>query len=338
MLHAEQLSHVIYAVGLGAMAAAIWLRTGDVGVTSVAAALFILSILRIGYVRLYASSPSFLPVLLAQGVVFASLFTLLVIRALSGGDSIAIASAVLSASAYLSTLSFKAAGIPILAIAEVSVLFAPLVVAAAVMQGSEHWAIAIMLTCHWIGALYLVQVRHDRIRSKLLAQEHIARAALTDGLTGLANRVAFDHSLAERLASAPAIIAIIDLDRFKPVNDTYGHDAGDELLKSVATRIVTELDHRHVVARLGGDEFAILFDAKLGAGDATRDAERIVGALQVPFAIAGKNVTIGASIGMAAAIDGDDVRALKRRADDRLYDAKRGGRGRVASEIFSAAA
>ncbi|MFX8219240.1 diguanylate cyclase, partial [Acinetobacter baumannii] len=77
------------------------------------------------------------------------------------------------------------------------------------------------------------------------------------------------------------------------------HDAGDELLKSVATRIVTELDHRHVVARLGGDEFAILFDAKLGAGDATRDAERIVGALQVPFAIAGKNVTIGASIGMA---------------------------------------
>jgi diguanylate cyclase (GGDEF)-like protein len=225
----------------------------------------------------------------------------------------------------------------LLAITHASVLFAPLLLAAAV-HGPEYWAVAIMLTCHWLGSLYLIHIIHGRIRSQLLAEERITRVALTDALTGLANRAAFDDALAERLASAPAIIAMIDLDRFKPVNDTYGHDTGDELLKSVATRIVTELDNRHLVARLGGDEFAILFDTTLDSADATRVAEGIVRVLQAPFVIASTNITISASIGMAAALDGINARALKRRADERLYNAKRGGRGRVSPGIAAAAA
>ncbi|KRQ17442.1 GGDEF domain-containing protein [Bradyrhizobium manausense] len=161
----------------------------------------------------------------------------------------------------------------------------------------------------------------------------MSRVAIKDALTGLANRAAFDDALAERLSSGAAIIAMIDLDCFKPVNDTYGHDAGDEVLKSVAARIVAQLDNRHLVARLGGDEFAILFHPALDSADATRAAKEVVLALQTPFGIANANVTIGASIGVAAAIDGEDSRALKRRADDRLYDAKRGGRGRVWSDL-----
>jgi diguanylate cyclase (GGDEF)-like protein len=110
------------------------------------------------------------------------------------------------------------------------------------------------------------------------------------------------------------------------------------MLKSVATRIRAGLDGRHLVARLGGDEFAILFDAAFDVADATRAAEHLVVALERPFAIAANSVTIGASIGLAAAVEGDNARALKRRADDRLYNVKRAGRGRVSSEIAAAAA
>jgi GGDEF domain-containing protein len=263
MLYTEPVSHAVYVIGLGVVAIAVWLRTGDVPLTSVAIALFLLSMLRIGFVKLYRSAPLYLPVLLAFGIVFASLLAFLVIRAFSVGDPIVIASAVLSASAYLSGLTVRAAAVPLLAITHASVLFAPLLLAAAVVHGPEYWAVAIMLTCHWIGSLYLIHIIHGRIRSQLLAEERITRVALTDALTGLANRAAFDDALAERVAFAPAIIAMIDLDRFKPVNDAYGHDTGDELLKSVATRMVTALDNRHLVARLGGDEFAILFDTTL---------------------------------------------------------------------------
>jgi diguanylate cyclase (GGDEF)-like protein len=338
MLYTEPVSHAVYVIGLGVVAIAVWLRTGEVPLTSVAIALFLLSMLRIGFVKLYRSAPFYLPVLLGFGIVFASLLDFLVIRAFSVGDAIVIASAVLSASAYLSGLTVRAAAVPLLAITHASVLFAPLLLAAAVVHGPEYWAVAIMLTCHWLGSLYLIHIIHGRIRSQLLAEERITRVALTDALTGLANRAAFDDALAERLASAPAIIAMIDLDRFKPVNDTYGHDTGDELLKSVATRIVTELDNRHLVARLGGDEFAILFDTTLDSADATRVAEGIVRVLQAPFVIASTNITISASIGMAAALDGINARALKRRADERLYNAKRGGRGRVSPGIAAAAA
>lgn len=131
---------------------------------------------------------------------------------------------------------------------------------------------------------------------------------------------------------------MIDLDRFKPVNDTYGHDVGDELLKSVATRIDAELHGGHLVARLGGDEFGVLFDAELNIADATRAAERIVRTLETPFAIAADSIGIGASIGLAAAVNGDDARTLKRRADDRLYSVKRSGRGHVLSDTPAAVA
>ena len=110
------------------------------------------------------------------------------------------------------------------------------------------------------------------------------------------------------------------------------------MLRSVTARILAELEDRHLVARLGGDEFAILFDAGFGVADATRVAERIVLALERPFMIATNSVTIGASIGLAASVHGDSARSLKRRADDRLYDVKRGGRGYVAHESATVAA
>jgi diguanylate cyclase (GGDEF)-like protein len=339
MLYAAPFSTVAYVFGLMVMSIALWLHTGDLVMTLCAVAAISLIAFRVGFVKLYRSTPAYLPTLLAFGVVYSALLAALVIRAFSVGDRVSIALVVIAAVGYLSGVTIRAAALPALAIPHASVLFAPLVVAAAVARGSEYWAAAILLTCHWIGTLQLIHTTHGRIRSQLLAEDRMARAAFTDALTGLANRAAFDGALAERLASGPAaVVAMIDLDRFKPVNDTYGHDAGDELLKSVAARIAADLDGHHLVARLGGDEFAILFDAGLEVADATRTAERIVRVLELPFAIADTSITIGASIGLAAAVDGDSARTLKRRADDRLYNVKRGGRGHVASEIAAAAA
>lgn len=333
MLYAAPLSTVAYVLGLMVMPIALWLRTGDPVISSLSIAILLLIMLRVGFVKLCRSTPAYLPTLLAFGLVYSALLVALVVRAFSLGDDVAIALVVIAAAGYLSGVTIRAAAVPALAIPHNSTLFAPLILVAAVACDSRYWAVAILLTCHWIGTLQLTNTMHNRIRSQLLAEDRMSRAAFTDALTGLANRAAFDGALAERVASGPATIAMIDLDCFKPVNDTHGHDAGDEVLKSVALRIVATLDNRHLVARLGGDEFAILFHPSFDSADATCAAEEVVRALEAPFEIANANVTIGASIGLAAAIDGDDPRAFKRRADGCLYNAKRGGRGRVWSDL-----
>ncbi|WP_313753864.1 GGDEF domain-containing protein [Bradyrhizobium sp. WYCCWR 12699] len=339
MLYAAPLSTVAYALGLVVMSIAMWLRTGDIAMTSCAVAAVSLCALRVALVKLYRATSVYLATLLAFGIVYSALLAALVARAFSVGDPVAIALAVTAAAGYLSGVTIRAAAVPALAIPHASSLFGPLIVTAAVTRGSDYWAAAILLTFYWIGTVQLIRTMHDRIRSQLLAEEEMARAASTDPLTGLANRAAFDGALTQRLGTgAAAIVAMIDLDRFKPVNDTYGHDAGDELLRAVASRIVAELDHRHLVARLGGDEFAILFDEVLDVANATRAAERFVQALERPFPIAANSITVGASVGLATAVDGDNVRSLKRRADERLYDVKRSGRGHVSSEIAAAAA
>ncbi|MEH2513496.1 diguanylate cyclase (GGDEF)-like protein [Nitrobacteraceae bacterium AZCC 1564] len=330
---------VTYLLALTVISTALWLKTGDVVITSLAMSNVVLIALRIGFSKLCSSTSAYLPILLAIGVVAAAQIAALIVRAFSLGDDVAIALVALAASAHLSGVTIRGAAAPALAIPNVSTLFALLIVSAIAARGFYYWVAAILLALHWIGTLQLINMMHGRVRAQLLAEYHMARSASTDALTGLANRAAFDGVLTERLASgAIAVVAMIDLDRFKAVNDTHGHDAGDELLKSVATRILAELDDRHLVARLGGDEFAVLFDVAFGVADASRAAERIVLALERPFMIATNSVTIGASIGLAAAVHGDSARSLKRRADDRLYDVKRGGRGHVAYESAAVSA
>jgi diguanylate cyclase (GGDEF)-like protein len=338
MLYTEPVSVGAYVIGLAVVALAVWLRTGDLAMTSAAVAACLLSIFRIGFGKLFKSSPSYMPGLLLFGIVFASVIDALVIRTFTVGDPVAIAAGMLAAAGYLQGITVRAAAVPALANTHSSALFAPLVVATAVLEGANYWAISILLVCFWISSLYLINLTHQRISSQLLAEDRLARLALTDTLTGLANRTAFDTALAERLLLGGAIVAMVDLDRFKPVNDTYGHDAGDQLLTSVADRIAAELGAEHTVARLGGDEFAVLFDAELNVVDATRAAERIVCTLEKPFMVAANRITIGASIGLAVAVDGDDVRTLKCRADDRLYNVKRSGRGHVLADMPATAA
>jgi diguanylate cyclase (GGDEF)-like protein len=154
--------------------------------------------------------------------------------------------------------------------------------------------------------------------------------ALHDPLTGLANRTLFLDKLrdAAHLAEAGrgACVMLMDLDRFKEVNDTLGHHNGDQLLCEVAQRLQIAARGDATVARLGGDEFALLLPGTASADDARATAERIDHALEEPFQIEGLAVKVEASIGIAACPEhGKDAAGLLQRADVAMYQAKTGG-------------
>ncbi|MDB5413572.1 MAG: Diguanylate cyclase protein [Rubritepida sp.] len=191
-----------------------------------------------------------------------------------------------------------------------------------------------------------VQLLRRRLRRFRLAEEATRDLAMKDPLTGICNR----RGLAEALESgdfadawasgAPMMLALADLDGFKPVNDTYGHAAGDDLLKQIAARLDREVEHQGVAARLGGDEFALmlLLDPEDPIASAEEAAKRLLGVVRLPFVIcpdeAGSggstiSVRVGLSLGIALAHeDAQDSMELMRRADAALYRAKAEGRGR----------
>ena len=171
-----------------------------------------------------------------------------------------------------------------------------------------------------------------RMATELQASERRANfIARHDPLTGLPNRLLFYEQTARLLKTrAPAeslALLFIDLDRFKNVNDTLGHAAGDDLLQEVASRLEQAVEHGSL-ARFGGDEFAVLLQAPALDQGAIRTAERILSLLREPFELLGSQAYVDASIGIAVAPrDGLDMAELARKADIALYEAKRRGRG-----------
>ncbi|WP_083672207.1 putative bifunctional diguanylate cyclase/phosphodiesterase [Sphingomonas montana] len=162
--------------------------------------------------------------------------------------------------------------------------------------------------------------------------EKIDRLARFDALTGLPNRREFMDSLRASIGRAlgdrqPCALLLIDLDKFKPVNDTLGHPIGDRLLKLVAERLRGLIADDDICGRLGGDEFAILI-ARVTPGAIERMGGNVIAALGTPFEIDGNVIRIGASIGSGLAPrDGRSVETLVRNADLALYRAKDDGRG-----------
>jgi diguanylate cyclase (GGDEF)-like protein/PAS domain S-box-containing protein len=179
---------------------------------------------------------------------------------------------------------------------------------------------------------YLIAVIDD-ITERKRAEHRIAYLAHHDGLTGLANRTALLAKIddaAARWRSRGEIfnVLLLDLDRFKQVNDSLGHPAGDRLLIEVATRLKDLLDETDVLARLGGDEFAIIQAGDSDTYQAAESlAERIIAAIEQPFVIDGDEITIGTSIGIALASEHQCTSdELLKMADLALYRAKSGGR------------
>lgn len=201
-------------------------------------------------------------------------------------------------------------------------------------DGSHFWSDGMMYPAHDRKGRLLgyVKVLRDATEQKKL-EEEISRLALVDALTGLPNRAEFQLRLHGLVASAHRhehsfVVLLVDLDHFKEVNDRLGHPGGDALLRQVAERMQATVRESDVVARLGGDEFGILLT---DAGDPEAGgtvADKLVGALAVPFRIDGHEAQIGASIGVAVyPQDADDAEQLLRNADLALYRAKFEGRG-----------
>lgn len=179
-----------------------------------------------------------------------------------------------------------------------------------------------------------LQVIIRDITEKKSANRRLEFLAHHDPLTGLANRVLFFDRLALTLYQAErdrhgAALLFIDLDHFKGVNDTFGHDAGDILLREAARRIESCLRKADSVARMGGDEFTVILSRITGDGDAVVVAEKILQALSVPVVLPGGEFSTGASIGVSMfPDDAADAESLLKKADAAMYEAKRLGRNR----------
>jgi diguanylate cyclase (GGDEF)-like protein len=158
--------------------------------------------------------------------------------------------------------------------------------------------------------------------------------ATHDTLTGLPNRQLFQERLAQALDWAmtntqQVALLFMDLDGFKLINDTLGHDIGDLLLKAVAQRLTRSLRGSDTIARLGGDEFTVILPAIPSSNDAARVADKILQTLAQPFLIEGQTIYVTSSIGLSLyPKDGEDADALVKAADTAMYQAKELGKNR----------
>jgi diguanylate cyclase (GGDEF)-like protein/PAS domain S-box-containing protein len=174
------------------------------------------------------------------------------------------------------------------------------------------------------------------MRQDVTSQKHekkrLLKLAQVDALTGLANRAGFMQKLGasmEQSAEEGWLMALMymDIDYFKPVNDTYGHQVGDALLKAFSARLTQTLRASDTIARLGGDEFTIIMEKLARPEDASNLADKIVKAMQLPFDLGEVTVSVSASIGLAYFRGGEiDPDALIKEADRLLYQAKQAGR------------
>jgi diguanylate cyclase (GGDEF)-like protein len=179
-----------------------------------------------------------------------------------------------------------------------------------------------------MGLLALVQI--DVQKKQIVS--HMSEA-LADPLTGLGNRRAFDAELSRRIAQChrqrkPLSLLILDIDRFKAVNDTYGHQTGDAILKRVAEVLADTARHMDVTARIGGEEFAIILpESDIAEASAAAERQRLA-IEERTFTFDGKDLHITTSIGLASAQPDDDPLSLVKQADAALYAAKEAGRNR----------
>jgi diguanylate cyclase (GGDEF)-like protein len=203
---------------------------------------------------------------------------------------------------------------------------------------------ALLATALFFGTFFIYPLIRGQVREegKLRAMtvslsarsQTLEQAALTDGLTGMQNRRYFDDALREylqefRRIDRPVGLMILDLDHFKLVNDTHGHDVGDEVLRAVATCLRGMTRYHDVVARLGGEEFAVVtpnMDVELLA----RFAERIRKAIANLSILSGNvRLKVTTSVGLAVWDHKESAEDFYRRADRQLYEAKKQGRNRV---------
>src|SRR5436309_10457698 len=191
-------------------------------------------------------------------------------------------------------------------------------------------AVATLLNLGLLGVVILL-VRRE-IKDPQDAEEVVKFAATHDPFAALGKRLLLTERVNRALAAAKSegrriAMLFIDLDRFKNINDTLGHEAGDRLLQNVANRLARCVRRSDTVARQGGDEFVVLIEAFQGPGDLAQVAEKILVEVAEPMTVYGKEFQITASIGISVSpADGEDLRALLNNADIAMYRAKQQGK------------
>ena len=195
-------------------------------------------------------------------------------------------------------------------------------------DGHYIWALlSVSLVRDEAGApLYFVSQIQDISEQKRI-NERLTDLTLHDALTGLANRVLFSDRLAHaversRRSKERVAVLFIDLDRFKGVNDSLGHAAGDELLRQAGERMRRAVRPADTIARLGGDEFTVLCEDLGAVNDAGWVADRLSDTLERPFDLFGNEISIGVSIGIAVADRHDSAETVLAKADAAMYRTK----------------
>ncbi|MBV8559704.1 MAG: EAL domain-containing protein, partial [Acidimicrobiia bacterium] len=207
-------------------------------------------------------------------------------------------------------------------------------VRAAHRDGSWRWAEVSLMNLLDDSAVQGVVVNFHDITERKQFEEKLTFDAYHDHLTGLSNRTAFHEALTRALARArrhgrPNAVLFLDLDRFKLINDSLGHEVGDHLLMEVAERLRACLRPEDVVSRFGGDEFAVLLEDIAGNDDAIQVAERVIEFLRQPLPVASREIFLTTSIGIALVRDGDsEPSEVLREADQAMYRAKAAGGSR----------
>lgn len=198
-------------------------------------------------------------------------------------------------------------------------------------QGRQVWG-RLGLAAAAVGCESYAVLQVEDVSDGRRAQQRLHYLATHDPLTGLANRVLLadrlDHALSRRSRHGDIAVLAMDLDRFKIVNDTLGHAAGDHLLRVVSQRLSATLRPEDTVARIGGDEFVVLLEDLDDPAEATAVAERIAVALSEPVQLSAAEATVAVSVGIALAGTGDTSQSLLRNADMAMYQAKENGRSR----------
>lgn len=200
-------------------------------------------------------------------------------------------------------------------------------------HGATRWLEITGTTIELDGSRAVLTTAYD-VTKRREAEERTRHVAFHDALTDLPNRALFNERAGRALAAGrrdggSTGVILLDLDRFKNVNDSLGHDAGDELIRQSAARLRGGLRASDTVARLGGDEFAILLPGH-GSEAAVRVALKLLAAMRDPFQVVGRELRVTASLGVAISPgDGDDVQTLVKSADTAMYRAKDAGRDRL---------
>lgn len=247
---------------------------------------------------------------------------------LASGDWIAATLACLSGSAMVGGIGFRNFGAPRLAGAMILTSLGPFLPGAALSGEPLLYLVFLQVPLYLAAMIAAAYSLNKMLIATMQAERVNDHRAKHDALTGLSNRVGLAAAVDANMKSAPIqggelAVLFLDLDNFKAVNDTYGHAAGDRLLKSVAERLRQSLRATDVAARIGGDEFVVLAK-NLTSEQAAELSHRLTNSISAPYDLGdGVHATIGVSVGIALVTEhGADAEALLAVADEALYEAK----------------